>query len=115
MAWVMVEATPSWRRVPAPDFRLPTGRSRFAGGSDKFLEPPAQFVRWSDRSETVLSDSREVDRRCRPVMGRPPSPGKLYRGCAQRIVGRCFIIRVDDPGVARHELAHCNGWKHPEQ
>jgi hypothetical protein len=36
-------------------------------------------------------------------------------GCAYRLAGRCFIIRVDDPGVARHEPAHCNGWKHPEQ
>jgi hypothetical protein len=108
----MVEATstPPWRRVTAPDFRLPTGHSRFAGV--KNLEPPAQYVRWSDRIESVLADN-EIDRRCRGI-GTKTRPGIVVHGCAHRAAGRCFIIRTDDPGVARHELAHCNGWTHPQ-
>ena len=105
---VMPESVPPWLRVRAPDFRVPTGQSRFAGEKD--LEPPARFVRWSDRLETVLLDGREVNRRCQAVGTKPPSPGKVIRGCAHRVAGRCLIIRIDDPGVARHELAHCNGW-----
>ena len=104
-------AVPPWPRVRAPDFHLPTGRSRFAG--EKNLEPPPQFVRWTDRLETVLPVD-EVGQYCRILLGKPPPLGKRYRGCTRGFAGRCFIIRVDDPGVARHELAHCNGWRHPE-
>jgi hypothetical protein len=111
---VVAVSVPPWPRVRAPDFRLPTGPSRFAG--EKNLEPPPRFVRWFDQIETVLPASalREVDRRCRVSLGKPPRAGNFYRGCARGVAGRCFITRVDDPGVARHELAHCNGWKHPE-
>lgn len=106
---VMPESVPLWPRGRAPDFHIPTGRSRFADA--KKIEPPSQFVRWTDRLETVLADDHEVDRRCRAV-GTKPQRG-LIRGCAHRVAGRCFIIRIDDPGIARHELAHCNGWQHP--
>jgi hypothetical protein len=41
---------------------------------------------------------------------KPPPAGKVISGCAHRVAGRCLITRIDDPGVARHELAHCNGW-----
>jgi hypothetical protein len=101
---------PPWPRVSAPDFRIPTGRSRFAREND--VEPPQQFVRWSDRLENVLSNAREVARRCRATGVKSP-PGAVILGCAHRVADRCFITRIDDPGVARHELAHCNGWKHP--
>ena len=87
------------------------GRSRLA--HVKYLEPPQRFVRWSDRLENVLPDAREVDRRCRATGAKSP-PGEAIRGCTHRVADRCFITRIDDPGVARHELAHCNGWKHPE-
>jgi len=107
---VIPESVPPWPRVRAPDFYIPMGRSRFAG--EKNLEPPAQFVRWVDRIETVLPIG-EVDRRCQAIGVKPPPPGKLRRGCAHGAAGRCFIIRIDDPGIARHELAHCNGWQHP--
>jgi hypothetical protein len=100
-----------WPRVPIPDFRVPMGRSRLA--HVKYLEPPQQFVRWSDRLENVLPDARQVDRRCRATGAKSP-PGEAIRGCTHRVADRCFITRIDDPGVARHELAHCNGWKHPE-
>jgi hypothetical protein len=106
--------TPLWPHVRAPDFHIPIGPGRFQG--DKDFIPPPQFVRWSDRIETVLpldkAAAAEVDRRCRAV-GSKSRPGNIIRGCAHQVAGRCFIIRVDDPGVARHELAHCNGWKHP--
>jgi hypothetical protein len=111
-AMVAAGSVPPWPRVRAPDFRVPTRASHFT--DIKNLEPPPQFVRWSDRLETVLADGREVNRRCRAALGKPPPPGKVYRGCARGLAGRCFITRIDDPGVARHELAHCNGWKHPE-
>jgi hypothetical protein len=107
---VIPASVPPWPRVRAPDLRAPTGRSRFQG--ERNLEPPTQFVRWSDRLETVLAGEREVTQRCLAVGSKLPPLGKVLRGCAHGTVGRCFIIRIDDPGVARHELAHCNGWRH---
>jgi len=106
---VMAISMPPWPPLPPPDFRIPPGRSRFA--DQKNLEPPARFVRWADRLETVLP-AGEVVRRCQATGAKPPPPGKIIRGCAHGAAGRCFVIRVDDPGVARHELAHCNGWHH---
>jgi hypothetical protein len=119
MSRMTVEAasTPSWRRVRVPDFRIPTEPTRLADHHLRHLVPPAQFVRWTDRLETVLPADKEsivsVDRRCRAI-GAKSVPGRIIYGCAHHAAGRCFIIRVDDPGVARHELAHCNGWKHPD-
>jgi hypothetical protein len=110
MSRTTVEATstPSWRRVPAPDFRIPTGRSRLADTHD----PPSRYLRWSDRIETVLplAQVRQVNRICLTMGLKPPPAGKVISGCAHRVAGRCLITRIDDPGVARHELAHCNGW-----
>jgi hypothetical protein len=107
---IISESAPPWPRVRAPDFRIPMGRGRFAG--ERNLEPPAQFVRWSDRLETVLPIG-EVNRRCQAIGTKPPPLGRFLRGCAHGAAARCFIVRIDDPGIARHELAHCNGWKHP--
>jgi hypothetical protein len=103
------DAVPPWPRVRTPDFHIPMGASRVR--SDWL--PPARFVRWSDRLETALS-ADEVERRCEVLRGKPPPRGKILHGCAHFAAGRCFVIRIDDPGVARHELAHCNGWRHPE-
>jgi hypothetical protein len=110
---ITATTVPLWPRTLPPDFRIPAGPSRFEG--PKNLVPPSQFVRWSDRIETVLpmSEWREVDRRCRAILGKSPPSGIVWRGCTRGIAGRCLITRIDDPGVARHELAHCNGWKHP--
>jgi hypothetical protein len=33
---------------------------------------------------------------------------------SRAIAGAHECSRVDDPGVARQELAHRNGWKHPQ-
>src|SRR6266849_1585345 len=107
---VIPESVPPWPRVRAPDFHIPMGASRFAG--EKNLKPPAQFVRWVDRIETVLPIG-EVNRRCQAIGAKHPPPGKFLRGCAHGTAGRCFIIRINDPGIAVHELAHCNGWQHP--
>ena len=97
---------------PAPgvqplDFHLPKGRGRLG-----VLEPPARFLRWTDQVEMVLPPG-DVVRRCQTA-GARFAPGKRIYGCSYHVGGRCLIIRVDDPGVARHELAHCNGWRHPE-
>jgi hypothetical protein len=37
-------------------------------------------------------------------------PGQYFVGCSKVIDGKCYIVRVDDAVVARHERAHCNGW-----
>ena len=69
-----------------------------------------RFDEASSWAESIL----KVDRRCR-AKGAKSRPGGIIHGCAHRIVGRCFITRVDDPAVARRELAHCNGWKHADR
>jgi hypothetical protein len=93
--------------VPPPDFHVPHGPGRLG-----VLEPPTQFLHWTDHLEIVLL-STDVVRRCQTA-GAKAAPGTRIHGCSYQVAGRCLIIRVDDPGVARHELAHCNGWKHPE-
>jgi hypothetical protein len=59
--------------------------------------------------EQVL-DLRSVDVVCR--QHGLPTLQYLYNGCAFVVKGVCYIWRVDDDSVRRHELAHCNGWKH---
>jgi hypothetical protein len=94
--------------VPPADFHVPQGPGRLG-----VLEPPKQFVHWTDHLEIVLPPA-DVVRRCQAA-GATSAPGKRIHGCSYTVAGRCLIIRVDDPGVARHELAHCNGWTHPER
>ncbi len=93
--------------VPPPDFHVPRGPGRLG-----VLEPPKRFLHWTDHVEIVLPPA-DVVRRCQTA-GAKAAPGTRIHGCSYTVAGRCLIIRVDDPGVARHELAHCNGWKHPE-
>ena len=93
--------------VPPRDFHVPQGPGRLF-----VLEPPKQFLQWTDHLEIVLPPA-DVVRRCQTA-GAQTAPGTHIHGCSYSEGGRCLIIRVDDPGVARHELAHCNGWKHPE-
>jgi hypothetical protein len=105
---VVVQALPPLSpSVPPPDFHVPRGPGRLG-----VLEPPRQFLRWTDHVEIVLPPA-DVARRCQTA-GATFVPGTRIHGCSYMVAGRCLIIRVDDPGVARHELAHCNGWKHPE-
>jgi hypothetical protein len=92
--------------VPTPDFHVPQGPGRLG-----VLEPPKHFLHWTDHLEIVLAPA-DVARRCQTA-GAKAAPGTRIHGCSYTVAGRCLIIRVDDPGVARHELAHCNGWKHP--
>jgi hypothetical protein len=69
-----------WRQMPKPDFRIPAGASRFAGM--KTLDPPARFLRWSDRLETALPLDRdsvqEVTRRCQAVGAKPIPPAGWF-------------------------------------
>jgi hypothetical protein len=108
-ALVVAEAlAPTWPDVPPPDFHVPQGPGRLG-----VLEPPKRFLHWTDHLEIVLPPV-DVARRCQAV-GAQAAPGERIHGCSYIVAGRCLIIRVDDPGVARHELAHCNGWTHPER
>jgi hypothetical protein len=51
------------------------------------MEPPSQFVRWTDRLETVLADDHEVDRHCRAV-GSKPQRGLMKFGDPLALPGR---------------------------
>jgi hypothetical protein len=94
--------------VPPPDFHVPHGPGRLG-----VLEPPKRFLHWTDHLEIVLPPA-DVVWRCQTA-GAKAAPGMRIHGCSYTVAGQCLIIRVDDPGVARHELAHCNGWTHPER
>jgi len=59
--------------------------------------------------ERVLSYG-EVNRLCAPIVGQELSQGANWWGCSHREGGKCYVIRVDNEMVRRHELAHCNGW-----
>jgi hypothetical protein len=76
------------------------------------LELPKRFLHWTDHVEIVLPPA-DVVRRCQTA-GAKAAAGTRIHGCSYVVAGRCLIIRVDDPGIARHELAHCNGWTHAE-
>jgi len=53
----------------------------------------------------------ELQRLCR-ASERPIYNGTGYGvwGCATVKDGKCYVARLDVPGVKRHELGHCNGW-----
>ena len=94
--------------VPPSDFHVPQEPGRLG-----VLEPPRRFLHWTDHLEIMLPPA-DVARRCQAA-GAQAAPGERIHGCSYTVAGRCLIIRVDDPGVARHELAHCNGWTHPQR
>lgn len=50
----------------------------------------------------------DVNRYCKGV----PPPGMKIWGCSliNRTDHKCYIVRIDDWEVARHERAHCAGW-----
>jgi hypothetical protein len=63
----------------------------------------------------------EVDRVCRWAHPELASMAEDIRGCANTDGPICLVIlpypgQVADPAryaaLARHELAHCNGWRH---
>jgi hypothetical protein len=80
----------------------------------RVLEPPPAFVRpYAPLDERVMSQPL-VDAECRNS-GVDVGPGLIIYGC-QFFVGKtCYVVRVPDEVIRRHELAHCNGWKHPER
>src|SRR5215470_6323000 len=53
----------------------------------------------------------ELQQLCR-ARERPIYNGTGYGvwGCAIVKGGKCYVARLDVPGVKRHELGHCNGW-----
>ncbi len=42
-----------------------------------------------------------------------PQAAATFYGCTQSNATTCYIVRVDDERIKRHENAHCNGWVHP--
>jgi hypothetical protein len=59
----------------------------------------------------------EVQRHC-SLGGRLAAPeGRWWLGCSvvNAIDGKCYVVRIDDPETRRHELAHCNGWRHERE
>jgi hypothetical protein len=79
---------------------------------DAGLEPPKNFVRpYLPRIEWVMRQP-DVERQCRAAAVTVPD-GHIVYGCQYWVGETCYIIRVPDEQIRRHELAHCNGWKHP--
>lgn len=77
------------------------------------LIPPAIYDHTPDMPviEKVLTHA-EVTKRC-VLAGMKESPTG-WNGCTFIIKGTCYIYRVADDLVRRHEQAHCNGWRHEE-
>jgi hypothetical protein len=83
------------------------------------LLPPAQYDHPPSMPviERVLPWN-ELQRICRGVIEREKfntATGYGAWGCSVVKDGKCYVARIDVPGVRRHELAHCNGWpkNHP--
>jgi hypothetical protein len=57
----------------------------------------------------------EVTALCSAKAHRALPAGEWFNGCSAIVAGKCYIWRVDDAAVFRHERAHCNGWpyNHP--
>lgn len=78
------------------------------------LLPPPQY----DHPPTIPVIERvvqwdELQPFCRKVAERDKfvmATGAGAWGCAFLVQGKCYVFRLDMPDVARHELAHCNGW-----
>jgi hypothetical protein len=59
--------------------------------------------------EKVLSYDA-VQAICPKIYGVALMPGQHYNGCGVVIKNVCYIWRVDNDLVRRHERAHCSGW-----
>jgi hypothetical protein len=78
------------------------------------LLPPSQY----DHPPTIPVVERivqwdELQKLCHTVIVREKfstATGHGAWGCAGIVGGKCYVFRLDMPDVARHELAHCNGW-----
>jgi hypothetical protein len=84
------------------------------------LLPPMEFDR--PYAGTLFEDVlpiAQVDAECRRLTG--ATREKTVRGCSVKYPGGCLIIYpnapirgIDPLDIRRHEIAHCNGWKHEE-
>lgn len=53
----------------------------------------------------------EVSAFCSKAAHRILMPWEHISGCSGIASdGKCYVFRLDDRFVRRHELAHCNGW-----
>ena len=81
------------------------------------LHPPAEFVHpYPGPFEEWSLPIREVRKNCVKFLGHR---AREARGCAVYRGMKCLIIYPNTPyrgidplDIRRHELAHCNGWKH---
>jgi hypothetical protein len=78
---------------------------------------PAEFVHpYPGQLEIVQVDRNNVWKEC-SADGYFPTPPDVA-GCAQEHEGTCLIFiaaktkRAPIDAILRHEIAHCNGWKH---
>jgi hypothetical protein len=78
------------------------------------LMPPAQY----DHTPQIPVIERvvpwnELQRFCRGYIEANKvrtTTGYGLWGCSGVVNGKCYLFRIDNPDVRRHELAHCNGW-----
>lgn len=76
--------------------------------------PPAEYDRpYNGSLEIQYADPRDVSGLC--------GMGRLVRACAITSKDHCRVIFPRDVGIyskktltlmMRHEIAHCNGWRH---
>lgn len=57
-----------------------------------------------------VMDFRSIDTTCQKMVG---AYAGYYTGCSVIHDGKCYVWRIDNNDVKRHEYAHCNGWVHP--
>jgi hypothetical protein len=80
------------------------------------LMPPSQYDHPPQVSiiEKVVPWN-ELQRFCRGIVERDKirtATGAGVWGCAGVVKGKCYVFRIDNLDVRRHELAHCSGWPH---
>ena len=90
----------------------------FVGGVE-WLKPPALFDKLPI-VKTIIIPAKDPHSLCSTPLNNPDGT-KLIEACATLMKdGSCFIIvPIDRAEVYRwillhHELANCNGWRHPK-
>src|SRR5262245_30768698 len=101
-----------------------------AAGVDLDWRPPDEFDGpYYGRLTVHFAPLETVNARCAALHGGPQKRNVPLWGCAQKRVGSCTIIlpklgtgegaryvteRIQ-AAVRRHEMGHCNGWKHGDE
>lgn len=90
-----------------------------------YFVPPKAYDYAPKKTPIILyTDELSVPFACGEPVGREFHNGDFrIQACARELGSRCLIIlpfasqvsTADEEGLWRHERAHCNGWKHPEE